>query len=87
MKWWWLQGSTTEKIEGFRMELSRAWEPSDSSSVAQACATMGSRFCFLVGNKIEKEKHGEEEGEHWFPQWLSYPKFWKKWGFGSAMGE
>ena len=44
--------------EGFGMELPRAWEPLVSSSVAQSSATMGSQFCFLIGNKTEKEQYG-----------------------------
>ena len=52
--------------EGLRMELPKAGESSISSSVAQPCATMGSRFCFHIRNKVDIEEHGEEEGECWF---------------------
>ena len=48
------------------MELPKAGESSISSSVAQPCATMGSRFCFHIRNKVDIEEHGEEEGECWF---------------------
>ena len=48
------------------MELSRAWEPSVSSCVAQYCATMGSRFCVSFGNKAEKVEYVKEENEYWF---------------------
>ena len=60
-----LLSSTVEKNKGLRMELSRAWEPSVSSSVAQLSATMGSRFCVFIGNKAKKEEYGEKENECW----------------------
>ena len=44
--------------EGFGMELLRAWEPSVSLSVAWLGATMGSQFCFLIGNETKKEQYG-----------------------------
>lgn len=40
IQWQWLQGSTVESHEFFKLELPGNWETLDSSSVAQPSAVM-----------------------------------------------
>ena len=55
---------TAENNDCFKVEMSGAWEPPDSSSVGRISPTIGSQSCVSGGNKSKEEDNGEGYGEN-----------------------
>ena len=68
------------------MELSRAWEPPVSSSVARSCATMKAQNCLLNGDKNEEISDGKREILIGFVECLIIPSVGRNGGLAMLWG-